>query len=149
MPLPIPRLAPVTTATLPESEAMPLPSSRSISSPSFCRLFLYFRRQFDFRFRRGHHGAELIGHFAIDLHDRTFLIVDQLADHLGVHERDIAGKGGAAIGAVGVHDLTPLAGPAGEIIDDPGAHRRAVAVAARHADMTRPARYRWPRDGPI
>src|SRR3546814_12528963 len=35
--------------------------------------------------------------------------------------------------------MTPLAGPRGHVVDDPRAHGGAVAVAAGHADVLRPA----------
>src|SRR5690625_6956602 len=39
-----------------------------------------------------------------------------------------------------MHHLTPLASPAAEVIENPGAHGSAVTVGARHADVARPAR---------
>src|SRR3546814_3474227 len=45
-----------------------------------------------------------------------------------------------AVCAVGVDEAAVLPGPAGEVVEDPRAHRRAVAVGARHADAACPAR---------
>ena len=60
-------------------------------------------------------------------------------DHLPVEERGVAGEGRVAVLGVRVGDETPLPRPCRHVVEDPRAHRRAVAVAAGHADVLRPA----------
>src|SRR5262249_35372643 len=66
------------------------------------------------------------------------LALDPLVGHLAGQDRDVAGEGRVAVLGGRVGDEAPLAGPAGDEVDDPGAHRRPVAVAPGHADVLRP-----------
>src|SRR3546814_9914971 len=79
-------------------------------------------------------------HLELGLDDCAALFVDLLAGDRRVHDRDVAAQRRTAVCAVGVDEAAVLPGPAGEVVEDPRAHRRAVAVGARHADAACPAR---------
>src|SRR5690242_20308730 len=61
-----------------------------------------------------------------------------LADYLGVEVRDVALERGSAEVGLGVPNHSVIAGPVGEIVGAPGAHRCAVAIGAHHPDLGGP-----------
>src|SRR5262245_45663609 len=60
-------------------------------------------------------------------------------DHLAGQEGDVAGERRAAVLGRGVGDEAPFAGPGGYVVEDPGPHGGAVAVAPGHAHVLGPA----------
>ena len=74
--------------------------------------------------------------------DRAARVVVVDGGDLAVEEGHVAGQRRAAVLHVGVQHEAVLACPVGQVVEHPGAHGRAVAVAARHADQARVARLR-------
>src|SRR5579875_4069612 len=95
-----------------------------------------FQRQSYLRRTFCHQHAVLVLHLEVDGNDtissaRVFLLLGDAAGY----ERGIADEGGTDIARVAMNHETQFTAPVAEVIQNPRAHRRAVAVAARHPNQ--------------
>src|SRR6516164_4408470 len=89
---------------------------------------------------RRHDRVVLVAHLDLHRDEMAAAALDPRVDDFAVEERRVAREGGVAVVGPRMRDQAPFTGPGRDEVEDPRAHRGAVAVTAPHADMTRPLR---------